>query len=111
MWMTDEPVIDTDDFDIHWIPGCSFRDALPGQALPELKRSEDVPQLSLPDLVARLEAYFDAYPHSADISRAIDDVLNRLNSLRTTTNDSIPVIRHPGHPTVRPAKLVNQQEL
>jgi hypothetical protein len=108
--MADEPLIDADDFDIHGSPDCSFGDALPAQVLPELKLAEDLPQLSFPDLVARFEAYFDAYPHNADICRAFDDVLNRLDSLQTATSDSLPGMRHPEHPKVRPARLVKGQE-
>jgi hypothetical protein len=110
LWMADEPLMDTDDFDVHWIPDRSFRDALPAQVLPELKRAKDLPQLSFLDLVARFEAYFDGYSDNAGIRRAIDDVLHRLDSLRTATSDSIPVIGHPGHPKVRPARLVKRQE-
>jgi hypothetical protein len=43
LWIADEPLIDTNHFEIHWIPDRSFRDALPAQVLPELKHAEDVP--------------------------------------------------------------------
>jgi hypothetical protein len=41
--------------------------------------------------------------------RAIDDVLNRSDTPRTTTTDFIPVIRHAGHPKVRPTRLIKRQ--
>jgi hypothetical protein len=83
--------------------------ALPAQVLSELKPAGDVPKVCFPELVARFETYFDAYVHNADIRRAIDDVMNRLDSIRTITTDSIPATSHPGHPKARPARLVKGQ--
>jgi hypothetical protein len=46
------PLLDTEDFDIHWISERSFRDALTVQVPPGVNPREGVPQLCFPDLLA-----------------------------------------------------------